>query len=175
MALIDILLSDTYTQDDFKRRMFLLRSLVSSMYFHSPLPSLQSISHDTDTWLSTLLGSEYKAGRFTLSSQLKEYSESSLYTELQTIEQHILTTPPLDLFLPYPLSKEEISHIGNYLRTALGVMHLLRLSYDSSLIAGCALSFKGVYKDYSLKKKMKETAAEREEIIRKVLSETHAK
>jgi F0F1-type ATP synthase delta subunit len=78
----------------------------------------------------------------------------NIYATFETLEKDIKTIEPLILYLPYELPDEEISQIGTKLRADYGNKFLIEVNIDPNLIAGCALSFKGIYKDYSIKQKI---------------------
>jgi len=75
----------------------------------------------------------------------KEFDETK--NKIEAIE-------PLHISVPVELPDEEIAKIIAKLRQEYGKEFLMEIKFDKSLIGGCALSYKGVYKDYSVKAKL---------------------
>lgn len=61
---------------------------------------------------------------------------------------------PLYLYLACDLPQEEVTKIAQKLRKDYGKDFLIETKVQPELIGGCAMSYKGVYKDYSLKGKI---------------------
>ncbi len=67
----------------------------------------------------------------------------------------IVAIEPLHLFLPRGLPDGELEKIVGKLRKSYGPKFLVEIKFQGDLIGGCAMSYKGVYKDYSIKNKLK--------------------
>lgn len=74
----------------------------------------------------------------------------------QKAEKEIREIEPLVIFLPFDLPEEKIPQLGALVRQNFGPKFLMEIKYDPSLIAGAALAWKGIYKDYSVKSKIKD-------------------
>ncbi|MCL4398032.1 F0F1 ATP synthase subunit delta [Patescibacteria group bacterium] len=68
--------------------------------------------------------------------------------------EEIKTIEPLYLYLPAQVPEENLQSIVGKLRRDYGDRFLIEIKIDPALLGGCALSYKGIYKDYSLKAKL---------------------
>ena len=59
------------------------------------------------------------------------------------------------VYTPVIIPDETIPELGQKIRATFGTV-LFELRFDPDLIGGCALVWKGVYKDYSLRAKIAE-------------------
>lgn len=78
----------------------------------------------------------------------------NIYAVFDNLEKSIKAEEPLIIYLPYELPEEQITEIGQKLRTDYGKNFLMDIQIDPSLIAGAALSYKGIYKDTSVKQRI---------------------
>jgi len=83
----------------------------------------------------------------------KKDAIASLQHDVVEARKKIDSLEPLHLFLPKEIPDEELEKIANYLRESNKNL-LLEIKIEPELLGGCALSYKGVYKDYSLKTKL---------------------
>jgi F0F1-type ATP synthase delta subunit len=60
----------------------------------------------------------------------------------------------ITLYIPFNIPEDELAKLGGWFKSNLGNTTLLDISYDPNIIGGCAISYKGVYKDYSLREKI---------------------
>lgn len=67
------------------------------------------------------------------------------------IDNKITKIDVLTMYLPFEITQKDANDLGLKTRIILGKILLLDIKYNPSLIAGTALVFKGIYKDYSLK------------------------
>jgi F0F1-type ATP synthase delta subunit len=58
------------------------------------------------------------------------------------------------IYIPFELPEQELQKIGGWFKENMGNSVLIELSYDPNLIGGCAMSYQGVYKDFSLSEKI---------------------
>lgn len=78
----------------------------------------------------------------------------NIYEVFDNLEKSIKALEPLVIYLPYELPEEQIIEIGQKLRSDYGKNFLMDIQIDPSLIAGAALSYKGIYKDTSVKQRI---------------------
>jgi F0F1-type ATP synthase delta subunit len=61
------------------------------------------------------------------------------------------------VYLAFEMPNEEIVKLAQNIRTTLkSTVTFLEIKKDANLLAGMALVYKGVYKDYSLRKKLED-------------------
>ncbi len=78
-------------------------------------------------------------------------NQQNIYSIFDQLEKDIKTIEPLVLYLPYELPQEQLTEIGQQLRDSYGSSFLIDIQIDPGLVAGAALSYKGIYQDYSVK------------------------
>jgi F0F1-type ATP synthase delta subunit len=89
-------------------------------------------------------------------NDIKGINSDNVYDVFQKTTEELEKIEPLIVYLPAPLPEEEINKIGESLRKSYGDNFLMDIKYDPTLITGASLSYKGVYKDYSVKKKIED-------------------
>ena len=67
------------------------------------------------------------------------------------------------IFIPFELPEEGMAALGQRMRRLFGKNFLAEIKLDPNLLAGAALVWDGVYKDYSLREKIEDN---RERIIK---------
>lgn len=145
--MLNVILKDTYTQTQLKHRVRILKSYIEQVLFagvNEPLnqPDLG--------WLKSLPADFYQ--------KFNKDDAAGIFAKL---EQDLAKLAVLTVHLPFDADETVHSQLGSFARRTFGqTILLLDIKYDPSLIAGCALSWKGIYKDYSLKAKIGEKKAE---------------
>jgi len=145
--LLELILSDTYIKNQAEKKIIALKNYLLEDIFTTgkDIKTKKNVvdSPQLATWVANF---DKKA--------LSMITPQNIYATFETLEKDIKTIEPLILYLPYELPDEEISQIGTKLRADYGNKFLIEVNIDPNLIAGCALSFKGIYKDYSIKQKI---------------------
>lgn len=147
-GLLDIILADTFIKSDSLKKVVVLRNhLVKKIFNTSIAPETADISEDPKMtiWVLNLNPALFSA-----------ITQANVYTTFDNLESTIKAIEPLMLYLPYELPEKEVTQIGNKLRDDYGPHFLMEINMDPNLIAGCAISFKGIYKDYSVKYRITE-------------------
>ena len=89
-----------------------------------------------------------------------QFTKDNLSSTFAKIEDEINKLPVLTIYLPFETDDVINLQIGSFARRAFGKIIILETKYDPRLIAGCAFSSNGIYKDYSLKARIEERKAE---------------
>lgn len=76
--------------------------------------------------------------------------------QLAQLEKSIKMAKTVILYIPFELPEDQAETLGNWFKTNLGPTSLFEPTLSWKLIAGCALSYNGQYKDYSLMLHIKE-------------------
>lgn len=135
--LLEAILSNTFIKNQAEKKVMVLKDYLLDNLF------AQGKKTATDEWVTSL---DKKV--------LESITPQNVYSVFDKMEADIKAIEPLVLYLPYELPETEIVQIGTSLRSDYGASFLIEITIDPNLIAGCALSFKGIYKDYSLKQKI---------------------
>ncbi len=132
--LIETFLSTTYSLQQAKARLRSLRAyLLRSFYQENQTP-------ETDPWILSL-GQEF----------FKEFTRDTVYKKLRAIEDAIIKTQPLILYIAFDIPDTEVDKLGLWFRQNCQSNIIFDLRHDPNLIAGCAFAWHGVYKDYSVR------------------------
>lgn len=142
--ILNIVLKDTFNSTQLKRRLLILKSQLLLKFFGGEQKEV-STQADSD-WLKSLPG-----------DFLNNFSKDNVYKIFEDLEKTIIGLKPLTLYLTFEPDDNSTVLIGTYARKAFNnPLLLLDIKYDPNLIAGAALVWKGVYRDYSLRSRIDE-------------------
>lgn len=147
--MLDKLLTNTYTKTDALKRLRLLKEFVILKLFGG---GEQKFTLEDLAWLESFLGKNPQEA--TKDELFKNFQPNSVYHDFEDLENSIKNIQTLTIYLPISLPLENIVEIGKYLKESYGPNFLIDLKYDPTLVAGAALAWKGIYKDYSIKQKL---------------------
>lgn len=140
--IISAILKDTYSLAQLKHRLRILKANLLLTFFGGS--EQDSISPADLAWLKSLPAAFYQ--KFTRENVYKIFSE---------LDDAALKLNVLTLYLSFDADEGAVSQIGSYgRRTFNAPFLLLDIKKDPALIAGTAISWKGVYRDYSLRSRM---------------------
>lgn len=144
--LFNILLTDTYTLSALRHWTRVLKSYFSKIFFGTADSVLDE--HDI-IWINSLP-----------KDFLAKFDKNNITQNIAELEKKISQLQLLTVYLPFEVNDEAVKLIGGMARKLFNPKLFLDIKYDPTLLAGCALSWKGIYKDYSLKKKIEERKTE---------------
>jgi len=172
--LLATILKDTYSLTRFKDRIRLLKSHLLRIVFGGESENNPDLEKDKvellenraglnmlpdETWLKSLPPAFYQ-----------KFTKDNIYDIFSSIEKSAGNLPVLTLFLPFEPNEATETQLGTMTRTTFNFPTLLLdIKLDPNLIAGTALSWKGVYKDYSLRARIAEKRSEISEGFRRFL------
>lgn len=143
-TLLETILQDTFIKTLALKKVTGLKDYLLNKVFSSPKqgPSKINITDDPEitTWVLSLNP-----------ALLTGINQQHIYTIFDQLEKDIKAIEALVLYLPYELPKEQLTEIGQNLREDYGNNFLIDIQINPDLVAGVALSYKGIYKDYSVK------------------------
>lgn len=87
---------------------------------------------------------------------IKSISAENVNESFKLLEDAISHAKIILIYLPFEAPEQEINKLGSWFKQNLGPTSLIEINYDPGLIGGCALSFNGMYKDYSLRARINE-------------------
>lgn len=146
--ILNTLLNDTFTFTLLKHRLRILKTNLLKNFFVDQSPAEQFSPEDLN-WLNSLPSSFYQ-----------KFNKDNVYQIFEAIEAKVNTMPVLLIYIPFEGDNQTIYQIGTLLRKNFTDLSLFDTKFDPRLIAGCALSWKGIYKDYSLRAKIEEKKKE---------------
>lgn len=145
--LLKTFLQQNYSLPQARRRLVVLKNYFDEKFFNtSPL----DISPEDEDWLKSLPPTFFK--NFT------KLNSDKLITELRA---QLAKIELLIIYLPTEIPESEVDKIGTWLRKNT-TQSIFDTKLNPTLLGGCALSFKGTLKDYSLKPIVE---AQREKIL----------
>lgn len=146
--LLTIILKDTYSLSQLKHRLRILKANLIKTFFggiNDDISSTQLASPQDLNWLKSLPSDFYQ-----------KFTKDNVYTIFTEFDNEIQKLPTLTIYLTFEPDETTLNQIGLFSRNSFGKTLLLDVKLDRSLIAGAALVYKGVYKDYSLRSKLEE-------------------
>lgn len=143
--LLQTILETSFTQMQALARLRILKETLMAKLFTAPLAPPINLTPSDKQWLD---GLDVKF--------LDQFDHKNFSTLIELSEKEIKKMPTLTVVLPFELPEKEARETTNRLRKDYGKTFLIETKYDRSLIAGPALIWKGVYKDYSLRQKIEE-------------------
>lgn len=156
MDYLQHILQDTYSTTSLRHRLRILKSYISNHIFANQ--SQQEVAAEDSAWLSSLSPIFYQ--KFTAQNVTEIFN--SIDVELKKIKILIM-------YLPFDADDTVAKQIGQYARRAYNQLILLDIKFDPNLTAGCALTWNGIYKDYSLRSKVQERKGDILESFKKFL------
>lgn len=152
MDIITILIKDIYTKSEVQQKLRAVTDYFNLTLYGSGRGSETPPDEAIAPLVSKLLPKKDK--------KAIENLKDNLPKAVKTLEQ----IPPVVLYLPFELPEANLKEIALSLRAILPNA-LLEIKYSTFLIAGCALSYRGIYKDYSIKAKLGEKREEIEKLL----------
>ncbi|MBI2597077.1 F0F1 ATP synthase subunit delta [Candidatus Daviesbacteria bacterium] len=143
---MDYILNNTYSITQLKHKLSILKSYLLQTFFGGPQPALNP---KDEAFLKALP-----------ESFLKQFNAGNVYKLFKEMEDQINKLPVLIIYLTFETDDESLAQIGQFIRKNLSSPVILDTKYDPGLIAGAALAWKGVYRDYSLRAKLEEKKGE---------------
>lgn len=146
-------MSDIFTHEDLDRRLMLGRRMSEFILFRQNESSGDSL---VTTYFSTYEHTpedEQWVRRF-FSQQ--PVTKEDVFTTIEKLEELKNNSPTITLHISRVLPEDSIARIGMWLRKHLNPAMLIRFKYDTSVTAGCGISWKGVYTDFSLSHRLEE-------------------
>lgn len=142
MTILDTILTNTYTVQDLRHRVRLLKSHLENILFGH---HREELSPEDSSWISSLP-----------ESFISQFNKDNIYSSFSELEGQIKTLNPLVLYLTFEAGQEQIEQIGLWVKKKLTQAKVFEIKIDPGLLGGIALVNGGVYKDYSLKSRIQE-------------------
>lgn len=139
--ILSIILKDTYSLTQFNHRFRILKSSLLKTFFGGPG---ESMNPQDLNWLQSLPEGFYR-----------QFTKDNVYDILGKVERKNTELTLLTMYLTFEPDDTALTQIGAVARKTFGLPFLLLdIKFDPRLIAGAALAWKGVYRDYSLRSKI---------------------
>lgn len=145
------ILKNTYSLGQLKHRLRILKANLLKTFF-DPTPEVKKSDYTSGAnlapsdlvWLKSLPAGFYQ-----------KFTRDNIYKIFSDIENAGGNLSVLTLYLSFEPDESALSQIGSFARKTFNLPYLLLdIKIDPSLIAGTALSWKGVYRDYSLRSQL---------------------
>lgn len=146
-TILDTILTNTYTLSRLNKRVRLLNQSLSNKLYSAKFDlSKQGLVEKQDLdWLNNL--------EIGLIENITTDSFNSIFKDLS---ERIKQLKILVLYLALEQPEDEIENIGKYVRQNFNQNIILDIKLDPSLLGGCAIVWNGIYRDYSIRKKIEE-------------------
>lgn len=146
--ILTAILKDTFTTTQLHYRLRILKDYLINSFFGGSKDSETYPVQDLH-WLKSLPPAIYR-----------QFSKDNVYRIFADLERQSEKREVLTIYLTFQPDDLTLARIGNFARKTFGLPVLLDTKFDPNLIAGCALVWKGVFKDYSLRTKIAEKKVE---------------
>lgn len=146
--ILAVILQDTYSLTQLKSRLRILKSNLLKTFFGSQEADIPIHPQDLD-WLKSLPPTFYQ-----------NFNKDNVYKIFVDIEAQIPKLPILTMYLVFEPDFITLNQIGAFTRQTFFPLLLLDVKLNPGLIAGTALVWKGIYKDYSVKAKIEQRKEE---------------
>lgn len=140
--ILAIILTTTYSSTQLKHRLRLLKSNLLKTFFGQAGEDLPAIPQDLN-WLQSLPDNFYQ-----------QFNANNVYKIFSDLEDQTHNLPILTLYLTFEPDEATLAQISTFTRKLFSSNLLLDIKLDPNLIAGTALVWNGVYKDYSLRNQL---------------------
>lgn len=135
---LKIFLANNYSLSQARKRLLVLRAFLSKRFFNSL--DNTNISEQDLAWLNSL-GEDF----------YKNFNKLNVYQMLGLLEKELNQIQVLTIYIAFDMPEDQLDQLGVWLRTNTKPNILFEIKHDPNLMAGSALSWKGIYKDYSIK------------------------
>lgn len=142
--LLSQILVETYTHTDALRRLRALKELLVQRLF--------SKSHDLTVSEPEDINWMYRLGE----NFYNQFNDQNVYQLCEYFEAQIKQKEALIIYIPFEMPYLEKVKMTALLRRSYGEEFLTEFKLDPQLIGGCALVWRGIYRDYSIKQKIKQ-------------------
>lgn len=137
--ILAVILNTTYSLTQLKHRLRVLKANLLKTFFGGSFD--EKLTAEDLNFLKSLPTNFYQ-----------QFNKNNVYNIFAAIEEQTSRHPTLTLCLAFDPDETTLTQIGQYARKTFNLSTLLLdLKLDPNLIAGAALVWKGVYKDYSLR------------------------
>ncbi|MDO8618932.1 MAG: hypothetical protein Q7R49_03210 [Candidatus Daviesbacteria bacterium] len=133
-------LERNYYRGQINGRLNVLKNYLQKQFFNSP--QSQTSTEDSE-WLKSL-GEDF----------FKNFTTLNVYQVLSKLEKDIKLLQTLTIYVPFEMPDGEKDKLGLWLRGNFKKDLIFEIKLDPALIGGTALSWKGIYRDYSLRAKI---------------------
>jgi hypothetical protein len=162
-----ILLKTAFTKVEVLRRIRLLRDFLERKFFVTggkPV-TLEDflkeahVSHDDALALEAI---EKKLGA--------SFTKDHAYGLTKALSEEVKALPVVGMFLPAEPNEEEMAKVGAWVRENLNALAIIEVHISPSFLGGCAMSYNGMYQEYTLDYFMQKNHNEIKKIIEKYVS-----
>lgn len=145
--ILNIILKDALTLTQFKHKLKLLKSHLLKLFFGNSnnLP----VSPQDSNWLKSLPESFYQ-----------NFNKDNVYKIFSDLEEQSKKMEVLVMYLTFEPNDITLHQINSYIKKTFSSTFLLDIKFDPSLIAGTAMVWKGILRDYSLRASIEDKKGE---------------
>lgn len=153
--LLDAFFLGNYSMQQIHLRFNLLRTYLICRFFQEKQEDTLAVDPADRLWLASL-GQTWS----------QQCNKRNVYQIIESLEKEIGKIKPLVIYISFDMPDEEIEKLGIWLRGQFAPNGseriVFEIKHDPNLIGGCALSWRGVYRDYSVRAKIE---ANKEKIL----------
>ena len=155
--LLNTILKETFSLNGLKHRLRILKSNLLKTFFGNEKEEVTLSTQDLN-WLKSLPLSFYQ-----------QFNKDNVYQIFFDLEAAEAKLKILTMQLTFEPDEDALNQIGTFARKIFDPTIILDIKLNPNLIAGAALVWKGIYRDYSLRTKIEEKKPEILEGFKKFL------
>lgn len=144
------IIATTYTLHKLRKRIRLLKEFLNHKLYQNGAVS-ENIDAEDQEWLQTI------------APYLQGVNHNNIDQFINSLEQIADKTTPLIIYTARELPQKEVLDLGVWVRKNINPTLFVDVKLDPSLLAGCALVWNSIYRDYSLRKRIEDN---KEEILK---------
>lgn len=150
--ILNTILKDTFSLAQLKHRIRILKSnLLRTFFDNQPSHIYEGVlSHQDLNWLKSLPSDFYQ-----------QFNKNNVYQIFSSLDDNSANLPILIMYLTFEPDEATLNLLGLFTRKQFNNPSLmLDIKFDPNLIAGIALVWKGVLRDYSLRLRIESKKSE---------------
>lgn len=157
--LVSQFLKTTYTKHQALTRFRILSDFLNFRLFtgNSTISETDSVSEQFNKFKKTYDRDIERDLKFFLELDpgfFERFKKDNVNTLLPELNKAINTDQICLVYLPFEIPEPEIEKLGLWFKN-ISPLQLIEIKYDGGLLGGVALSYKGIYKDFSLRERIK--------------------
>ncbi len=141
---LNTILQNTYTLSQLRHRMSALKTYLEQQFFGAD-GSKDFMPQIDTSWINSLPP-----------AFLQNFNKDNLASVFEELQRQITLLQTLTIYLTFNPDEQTIQQMGEFTRRTFSPLMMLDIKYNPNLIAGTALVWKGIYKDYSLRSKIED-------------------
>jgi hypothetical protein len=145
-ALFTALLIITYTKPDMLRRLRMIREYMEYKFFSNR----ENANLDGYLRDNAIVGPDAAALMSLGEEFFLAFTKANAYAYINALVDRVNLYPVMTVYIPFDPTYDDVVKLGVWFRDEVDKTIIMELHVEPRLLGGCAFSYKGIYKEYSL-------------------------